>query len=146
MKFSTIITSLLLAACSANQPALLTHQNTMPTPTTTLKRVWILTYLSGFTQKQLIAANAQMDWTQLPHSSANMGCNNLMFESKINDKTHISFSSIAATRMYCPKAMKLEQDFMQTLSQMTHYTIQGHQLILSNDHGDKIEFIAQDFD
>jgi heat shock protein HslJ len=73
-----------------------------------------------------------------------MGCNNLSFGYIIGNDT-ITFSKGIATRMFC-QDMSLENDFTKDISLFNKFRVDGHKLILTSNEGEKIEFIAQDWD
>ena len=51
-----------------------------------------------------------------------------------------------STRMYCAGRMDAEQQFGQRIGQMKHYRLEGQRLILRNDAGEEMRFVAQDWD
>ncbi|MDO5356330.1 MAG: META domain-containing protein [Conchiformibius sp.] len=111
-----------------------------------VKRVWMLTELDGFQKAQLVAAKAEMNWTRLPHANAYMGCNRMMFQADVSSDGRVKFGAVAATRMYCPDAIPLENAFGSLLPQMTRYRVEGHHLILEDGKGKTMRFVAQDWD
>ena len=111
-----------------------------------LQRVWMLTDINGVERAQLVALQAQMDLTALPQAAANMGCNRLNFTAQSQDKGQIRFGEVMSTRMYCAGRMDAEQQFGQRIGQMKHYRLEGQRLILRNDAGEEMHFVAQDWD
>ena len=140
--FTTIGLAVLLSACTAVTPP--------PTPADLgqpgLQRVWMLTDVNGVTRERLVSLQAQMDWTALPQASADMGCNRLNFAVQVQDNGQISIGPLHATRKHCPGRMDAEQRFSQRIGQMKHYRLAGHQLVLRNDAGEEMHFVAQDWD
>ncbi|MCW5909733.1 MAG: META domain-containing protein [Cyclobacteriaceae bacterium] len=61
------------------------------------------------------------------------GCNQLAgsYESSGHK---IKFNNIAATRMFCQETMQVEAAFLQGLQSISHYRIEGHELILLQDN------------
>ena len=73
-----------------------------------------------------------------------MGCNNMFFTSEFN-KGKVKISDIGSTRKACPD-MKLEGEFSRSFKNMTQYSVEGHFLTLSDDHGNQMKFVAADWD
>lgn len=111
-----------------------------------LQRVWMLTDLNGIKRDDLVSLQAQMDWTALPQAAANMGCNRLNFEVRPQSNGEIRFGPVMSTRMYCTGRMAAEQQFGRHIGQMKHYRLEGQRLILRNDAGEEMRFVAQDWD
>ena len=109
-----------------------------------ITRVWMLTEFKSFTKSYLIEKKASLNLSA-KDASASMGCNMMSFPFKILDNSTIKFSSGIATQMHC-EDMTLEREFSETIIEITSYKLQGQQLILSNKNGDKMVFIAQDWD
>ena len=108
------------------------------------KHVWMMTEFQNYSKHDLIEKNAFLDLTN-ETATAKMGCNSLSFKMEFKGKDGILFSNGIATRMACPD-MKLENDFVKQLPEMTTYKIDNHRLILSNSKGEKMVFVAQDWD
>ena len=109
-----------------------------------INRVWMLVSYKNYAKDDLVKKNAFLDLTNSERASAKMGCNNLSFGYKISEET-ITFSQGISTKMYC-QDMSLEDDFSKEITSFNQYTIEGHKLILSATNGQKMEFVAQDWD
>ena len=74
--------------------------------------------------------------------SGNSGCNRIMGGFELNgDKLH--FSQMAGTMMACMNSMELEQQFLQTLTEVERYRIQDNHLEMFDASGKRIaEFEA----
>ncbi|MCS4532936.1 META domain-containing protein [Neisseria montereyensis] len=140
-RFAWVFAAAGLAACSAG--VLPSAENT---PQPNIKRVWMLADFEGFSREQLVAAEARMDWRQLPRVYAYMGCNQLMMEAKQTGGDRMVFSNGTSTRMYCAETIPLEYSFMNYVAGTKSYRIEGHTLILRNDAGKEARFVAQDWD
>lgn len=158
MDISKLLTVVLLAACAApfqSEPNAMQQQPAQTLPTqaeqqTALKRVWMLDQWPDFQRNTLHAAKAEVRLTALPHASAYMGCNRLMFSAEAVPATatqgSIAIGPVAATRMLCQGKMDLEMNFAAHIGSFTRYRIEGHRLILENPEGKTAVFIAQDWD
>jgi len=104
----------------------------------------MLVSYKNYSKEDLVKKNAFVDLTNSERASAKMGCNNLSFGYKISENT-ITFSQGISTKMYCQE-MNLENDFSKDISSFNKFTIEGHKLILSSTNGEKMEFVAQDWD
>ena len=114
-------------------------------PNATLNRVWMLTSYKKYSKEFLTSKEAFLDLSKPDNASAKMGCNSLGFPFTIIDTSKIKFSNGLATLMACPD-MNLEDDFSKELPSFNSYSIDGHKLILENSKGEKMEFVAQDWD
>ncbi|MCX4262995.1 MAG: META domain-containing protein [Alistipes sp.] len=56
-------------------------------------------------------------------------CNRLMSEYKTDDSRKLTFEYPASTRMMCPDQAS-EDEFLQMLSRVTHYEMDGEQMLL----------------
>lgn len=114
-----------------------------------INRKWMLIEYKDFTKSELMELGANMDLTKnkenLNRFSAKMGCNGMFFTAEFN-KGKSKFSTVVSTRMYCEGRMKLEELFGKELPEMTQYKIEGHFLTLSDSNGNKMKFIAADWD
>ncbi len=140
IKHLAIITVLfLLGNCKSKttEPEIQTNQK--------LKRVWMLVEFKNFKKEDLIKNEAQLNLTDFTNPFAKMGCNRISFqiESKENK---IKFSNLMSTKMFCEDKMDLETAFMQFLPEFDSYSNQGQKLILENSKGEKMIFVAQDWD
>lgn len=110
-----------------------------------INRVWMLVEYKDYKKEYFVKQKAFLDMTNPERATSKMGCNNLSFSYKI-DKSSITFSQGIATRMYCQDNMKLENDFLNEIPSMKNYEVEGHFLTLTSDNGEKISFVAQDWD
>ncbi|MBX2915169.1 MAG: META domain-containing protein [Cyclobacteriaceae bacterium] len=60
------------------------------------------------------------------------GCNQLAGSYESSGQK-LKLNNMAATRMFCQETMQTENAFLQTLQQVNHYRIEGHQLMLLQD-------------
>ena len=114
------------------------------------QREWMMISFDRFTKPQLIENKAAINLTgekkgNTVIGSAKMGCNNIFFRIEFKNKGKINISEIGSTEMAC-KNMELEDAFMKNFRNMKNYTIAGHRLTLSDDTGNKMEFLAADWD
>lgn len=114
-------------------------------PSQNLKRVWMLTEFGTFNKEMLMKKKAYLDLTKPDNASAEMGCNKLGFPYVVKSNNEIEFRDGFATRMACEN-MQLEYEFSKALPKITNYSVAGHRLTLTNEKGDKMEFVAQDWD
>jgi len=114
-----------------------------------IHRKWMLVEYKDFSKPELVKLEAYMDLTKIADApnryTAKMGCNGMFFTSEFNDGK-AKFSGLGSTMMYCDGRMKLEESFGKTLPTMTQYKIEGHFLTLSNVEGQKMKFVAADWD
>jgi heat shock protein HslJ len=110
-----------------------------------INRVWKLVEFQKFSIETLIQKKASLDMSKHKVATASMGCNGISTNYEIKLNSEITFSEGMRTQMACEE-MKLEDDFLRILPKMNNYKISGHQLTLSNKEGDKMVFIAQDWD
>ena len=108
------------------------------------KHVWMLTEFQNYSKQDLIEKNAFLDLTN-ETASGKMGCNSLSFKMEVSNNNKITFTSGISTMMACEN-MKLEDDFKKQLPEMTTYKIDNHRLTLTNTKGEKMVFVAQDWD
>jgi heat shock protein HslJ len=139
MKNLSIIILFSIISISCNS-----KKETTKTNNQNINRVWMLVSFKNYTKEDLVKKNAFLDLTSSERASAKMGCNNLSFSYKISEDT-ITFSQGISTKMYC-QDMSLEDDFSKDITSFSKFTIEGHKLILSSTNGEKIEFVAQDWD
>lgn len=115
-----------------------------------LNRQWMLIEFKNFSKEELTANKANIDFSPTKNNSnqygAFTGCNRMFFTAKWINGGKIEFSGIGSTMMYCEKSMKLESEFGTALPKITHYKVDGHYLILSDDEGNKMKFVAADWD
>ena len=111
----------------------------------------MLTHFQDFTKQNLVKLNAHIDLSQHDGQNARytakMGCNNLFYKAKFSNDGKVKFSDVGSTMMMCDEdAMKLEDAFTKTLPSITSYKIEGHFLILSNNAGESIKLLEEDWD
>lgn len=114
-------------------------------PTQNINRVWMLTQFENFEKQFLINAKAQLDLTASDNALANMGCNGISFKYNLKSNSQIIFTEGIRTEMACGD-MKLEDDFLEILPKISDFIIEGHKLVLTSKDGDKMIFVAQDWD
>lgn len=122
----------------------------MPDKNPVLQRQWMLVSLDGFSRDQLIANKAEMNLTGNMmkgkiQANAYMGCNRMSFVSEFKKGGKVKFSKGISTMKAC-QDMNLESSFQKKIETMTHYSIEGHFLTLSGDHGNSMKFVAADWD
>ncbi|MDR4954976.1 META domain-containing protein [Chryseobacterium sp. ES2] len=115
-----------------------------------LQRQWMLVSLDGFSRDQLIANKAEMNLTGNMmkgkiQANAYMGCNRMSFVSEFKKGGKVKFSKGVSTMKAC-QDMNLESYFQKKIETMTHYSIEGHFLTLSDDQGNSMKFVAADWD
>ena len=115
-----------------------------------IQREWMMISFTGFTKDQLIANRAGINLTgeklnNLIQGSAVMGCNKMFFATEFRGKGKLNISDIKSSEMAC-KNMDLENKFLKSFPAMNYYQIEGHYLTLSDDKGNKMKFIAADWD
>lgn len=124
--------------------------STVPEKNPSLQRQWMLVSFDGFSRDQLIAHKAEVNLTaemkgNTIQGSAFMGCNRMSFASGFKKNGQVNISNITGTMKAC-KDMALESAFQKKFTTMTKYTIEGHFLTLSDDHGHSMKFVAADWD
>lgn len=128
---------------------LLANCTTQTKATNDTKREWMLVEFQDFAKEMMMANKAHLNLTDQNEPgkfSANMGCNNMFGSVAFNANDTVKFSQIGSTMMFCDKAMDLESAFAKQLPTMTNYKVEGHYLTLSNSAGEKMKFIAADWD
>lgn len=60
-------------------------------------------------------------------------CNSLLGQYATGDKSDLRFSALGSTKMLCPHNEDLEMKMIQILSQTTHYSIEGDELVLKRN-------------
>lgn len=132
---------LLLISCNSSKKVSESVEN--------INRKWMLIEYTDFTKPELTKLEANMDLTKNQENpnrfTAKMGCNGMFFTAEFN-KGKAKFSAVGSTMMYCEGRMKLEELFGKDLPTMNQYKIEGHFLTLSNANGDKMKFVAADWD
>ncbi|PRB83710.1 heat-shock protein [Chryseobacterium culicis] len=110
----------------------------------------MLVSLDGFSKDQLIAHKAEMNLTAnivkgKIQASAYMGCNRMSFVSEFKKEGKVKISKGISTMKAC-QDMNLETSFQKKIETMTNYSIEGHFLMLSDDQGNLMKFVAADWD
>ena len=113
-------------------------------PTQNINRVWMLVTFKEYDKDYFIKKNCFLDMTNKEIASSKMGCNNLSFNYKTNG-SKVSFTNGITTEMAC-EDMKLEYDFSKSILEMSSFSINAHQLLLTSPNGVKMIFVAQDWD
>ncbi|MFN4364542.1 META domain-containing protein [Chryseobacterium hispalense] len=130
-------------AVSSNTPQN-TDQNSQ------LHREWMLTAFGSYSKSDLIAKDAKINLTEKSENgkikgTAFMGCNSMFFTSEFKNNGKVKMSEIGSTLKAC-QDMKLEMDFSKAFRNITTYSVKGHSLTLTDDQGNRMEFIAADWD
>jgi heat shock protein HslJ len=99
-----------------------------------------------YKKEYFVEQKAFLDMTNSERATSKMACNNLSFSYLIKDGKSIQFSQGIATRMYCQDNMKLETDFLASITTMNSFSINAHKLTLTSSKGEKMVFVAQDWD
>lgn len=126
------------------------HCSSVPVKNPQIQREWMLISFEGYDKQDLIKNNAKINLTSAIENGkikggAFMGCNNIFFSSEFKKNGNVKISGIGSTMKAC-QHMKLEDDFSRDFKNMTHYTIEGHFLTLTDDNGNSMKFIAADWD
>ncbi|WP_343685689.1 META domain-containing protein [Chryseobacterium gleum] len=122
----------------------------IPDKNPSLQRQWMLISLDGFSKNQLIAHKAEMNLTAAIvdgkiQGSAYMGCNQMSFISEFKKGGKVKISKGVSTMKAC-QDMDLETSFQKKIETMTRYSVEGHFLTMSDDHGHTMKFVAADWD
>ncbi|MCJ7934122.1 MAG: META domain-containing protein [Chryseobacterium sp.] len=122
----------------------------VPDKNPSLQRQWMLVSFNGFTKDQLIDHKAEIDLkSRLENGkiqgSAYMGCNRMSFTSEFKKGGKVKISNGASTAKACEN-MELEAAFQKNFDSMTKYSVEGHFLTLSDEHGNSMKFVAADWD
>lgn len=128
---------LIIMACSTKP--------TITVSNTELKRQWMMVEFRDYKKEELMKKKASLDLTNSQYS-ANMGCNSIGFDVDIKDTSNVVFSKIRSTKKLCLDNNQLEEHFIKALSEVNHYTINGHFLTLTNSKGEIMRFVAADWD
>jgi len=127
----------------------LTNCATLMGSTDKVKKEWMLVEFQNFSKEMMTKNKATLNLTgkDAPKKfTANMGCNNMFGNSNFSSNGDVKFSDVGITMMYCDKGMELESAFAKALPMTTKYSIDGHFLIISDDKGNKMKFVAADWD
>ena len=139
MGFAAAIAMLFLANCATKTKS-----------TENVKRQWMLIEFQNFSKDLMVKNKANLDFTnwttENPKFSAKMGCNGMFGTASFKENQRVEFSQVGSTMMYCDKNMDLESAFGKALPMMKNYSINGHFLTLSDSEGNKMKFVAADWD
>ncbi|ROI01412.1 META domain-containing protein [Chryseobacterium sp. G0240] len=110
----------------------------------------MLISLDGFSKDQLIENKAEVNLTSKVtdgkiQGSAYMGCNQMSFTSEFRKGGKVKISNLVSTMKACQN-MNLETSFQKKFETMTTYSVEGHFLTLSDNHGNTMKFVAADWD
>lgn len=124
--------------------------SSVPDKNPSLQRQWMLISFDGFSKEQLIANKAEMNLTanmvdNKIQGNAYMGCNQMSFVSEFKKGGKVKISNGVSTMKAC-QDMNLETSFQKKIETITKYSIEGHFLTLSDDHGNIMKFVAADWD
>lgn len=110
-----------------------------------LTRKWMMIGYKSFTKEELTSKNAYIDMSQGEQINCNMGCNTINLKLLKTDVSRLKFENGISTQMACEK-MDLEMSFLNDISKVNSFQLEGHRLILLGSDNIKMEFIAQDWD
>lgn len=131
-------TAILVTSCA---------QNKKLTGGENLKRQWMLKALPGFSSEELMKARAEINLSDLTKTGAYAGCNRIMFATTTGKDRSISFTGIAATKMFCAENMKVENVLLETLPLIKTYEIKGHHIVFYGADGKMlVSAVAADWD
>lgn len=137
--FAAAIAMLFLANCATK---ISTQEN--------VKRQWMLVEFQNFSKDLMVKNNANLDLSSWSEENtkftAKMGCNGMFGTANFKENKIVEFSQIGSTMMYCDKNMELEAAFGKALPMMKNYSIDGHFLTLTDSDGNKMKFVAADWD
>lgn len=75
-----------------------------------------------------------------------MGCNMLNFTWVSKKDGVFKVDNAVNTLKMCDKNMEVEMALQKLFPTMTKYQVSGHFLTLSNDKGEQLKFVAEDWD
>lgn len=113
-----------------------------------LKRKWMLVAMGDFPKDTLVKYATYIDLTRNDAiDNAYMGCNTIGFKYEIHSNDKIKFSDIISTRMYCAQTGKIEEEFNRLIVTMEKFsTKNAHKLVLFDQQGKELQFVAADWD
>ena len=115
-----------------------------------IHRQWMLVSFQNYSKEVLMQHQAELNLSILTEQdgqySAYMGCNRLMVTGSKMKGNSIHLEVTGATMSYCDGKMELEKKFIQALPQMKKFSIEGHYLTLEDEKGQKMKFVAADWD
>lgn len=115
-----------------------------------IQREWMLVSFNDFTKDQLIKNKAGINLTTKKEGNkirggAFMGCNRMFFTAEFKNNGKVEISGLGSTMMACQN-MDLETAFSKKIEKITKYSLEGHFLTLYDDSGNKMKFVAADWD
>ncbi|MBT2621592.1 META domain-containing protein [Chryseobacterium sp. ISL-6] len=124
--------------------------SSVPEKNPSLQREWMMVSFGNFSKEMMVKNKAGINLTSKIEDGkikggAFMGCNKMFFTAEIKSKGKIKFSGLGSTMMAC-QDMKLEEAFSRSIEKITHYSVEGHFLTLSDDKGEVMKFVASDWD
>ncbi|MFY7814684.1 MAG: META domain-containing protein [Chryseobacterium taeanense] len=141
---SVLFSGILLNCSSVNSNISYPDQDAL------LHRGWMLVAYGNYSKADMMSKGARINLTEKTENgkikgTAFAGCNNMFFTAEFKNEGKVKISEIGSTLKAC-QDMKLEMDFSKELRNVTQYSVKGHFLILTDDQGHKMEFIASDWD
>lgn len=115
-----------------------------------LQRQWMLIAFDGFSKDKLIDIEAEMNLTANMVKGkilarVYMGCNRMAFVTEFKKGGKVKISKGVSTMKAC-QDMALENSFQKKIETMNKYSVEGHFLILTDDNGNSMKFVAADWD
>ena len=115
-----------------------------------IHREWMLVSFGPYSKEELIKNKAAINLIAPEKNGkiqggAFMGCNRMFFTAEFGKGNKLSVSEVGGTMMACTD-MQLETSFAARFRKMNHYRMESHYLILSDENGDSMKFIAADWD
>ncbi len=115
-----------------------------------LQKKWYIVELKGYSKAQLMNEKASLDLSTFTENSkirgsVYAGCNQIMFNLEVLKRNRIKLSGLTGTMMTC-QDMQIEHVLSKQLELMTNYKIEGHFLTLSDNKGNSIKLLAEDWD
>ncbi|MDQ1098115.1 MULTISPECIES: META domain-containing protein [Chryseobacterium] len=115
-----------------------------------VQREWMLVSFGTFSKEELTKSKAAINLTAPEkngkiHGGAFMGCNRMFFTAEFGSGNKLTISDVGGTMMACSN-MQLETSFAAFFKKMNRYRTEGQYLILSDENGDSMKFIAADWD
>ena len=113
------------------------------------QRQWMLISFDKFDKEFLMKNQAELNLIPQENNknqyAAFMGCNQLMVFGMVKNG-NVKLEVTGATMQYCEENMDLERKFSLALSAMKKYKIDGHFLTMEDNKGNKMKFVASDWD
>lgn len=139
-----------LVLCSLIMLLFLSSCKTATSMDKNLQKKWYIVELKGYTKENLVKNKANIEFLKETENKfteirAFAGCNQMMFSGEVLKENKLKINGGAATLMAC-KDMQMEADLAKQLVKMSKYTIEGHYLTLSDEKGNTIKLLAEDWD